>query len=139
MIQVAPGIYAEKPCRLGDVRVQRLRLCEDGQRRWIDLDRWFRFRQDEIDRLQLGINWQAMRRLCRAGFVEMQRPAPSSFVWSLDSYLAHCDRVEATYADGVVFWTPDRTRAYMDALMTNFDDRDTSLTARKRVARAGRG
>lgn len=138
MTEVTPGNWIEvPPRRLGDTRVQRFILCRDGAQRWVDEDQWERLSPQNVERLRLGIDYHNLRLLCNAGLVETRRPVPRATSFSVESFFAHVDRVDAAVAAGQEFWVGERLQALRDARRkyVRWANRDTSLAARRKESR----
>ena len=74
---------------------------------------WVRMTEHITEDLGLGINYQALRRLMRAGFVRERRIAPGQYSFDLQSYFKHCAAVQAD----PYFWENERNlKRYMEAL-----------------------
>lgn len=132
MIEVAPNVWINPPPRrLGESRVQRYRLCNDGQARWVDEDDWQRLTPENTVRLKLGIDYASLRLLCIAGLVRSIRPVPRATSFSIQSYFAHCDAIQAAADAGVDFWNTERLAALRGAKnrYSVWKDRDQGLAA----------
>lgn len=59
--------------------------------------------------LGLGIAYNTLKRLIRAGFISGARITPSCYVFNLQSYYDHIERCK-----DIEFWTPERIKTYMN-------------------------
>lgn len=73
--------------------------------------RWLRLSVKGIEELALGIGYNSMRRLMRAGFVKFMQITPGQYAVDLQSYFQH---VAAVRAD-CEFWTGKNLKRYMEA------------------------
>jgi hypothetical protein len=75
-----------------------------------------RLTPDTIKKLNLGVKFETLKRLVRAGFVEGGRISPNCYLFDLASYYAHNDRVRAAAAAGEEFWTAENLTKYRTAI-----------------------
>lgn len=71
-----------------------------------------RLTEDLPDKLGLGIGYQTMLRLMRAGFVEYEQPAPRTYLVNLQSYYDHVRRCK----EDPEFWGGERLKRYLQAI-----------------------
>jgi hypothetical protein len=65
------------------------------------LNAWVSFSRRDLDRLGITISQTTLRRLAVAKFIEVRQISPSRHELSLQSWFAHCDRVQ----NDPEFWT----------------------------------
>lgn len=98
-IEVVPGkTIAELPTGvMPKVAIADWMPVGDGTHRAVARihDKTIRITAKIIRQLGLGISWQTLHRLGRAGFVEVIQKAPSTYNLNLESYYAHVEAVKA--------------------------------------------
>lgn len=97
-VEVAPGHKAE--IRDADP-LPRYVLAElvplgGGQYRVVPrpLVEWMSLSQGALDRLGITVSENTMRRLGRAGFIQVRQVSPSRVEFNVQSWFAHCERVQ---------------------------------------------
>ena len=106
MVEVSPGRYILAPAgrQVPDVVMCRATPNDDGTWRLCpECVTWARMDSDLLRALGLASQWQTLYRLARAGFVEMVRVAPHTYLLNLDSWFNHLTRC----AEDPEFWAED--------------------------------
>ena len=67
---------------------------------------------ETLRKLGLGVSARTMRRLIKGGFVTGTKAAPQVYLFSLQSWFDHCEKVRAAAAEGRDFWTADNLSRY---------------------------
>ncbi len=75
-------------------------------------DKMVRLKANITEELGLGISYDSLRRLMRAGFVKSEQRTPGQYAFCLQSYFQH---VAAVRADPE-FWSGKNLRRYMEAI-----------------------
>lgn len=103
MIQVAPHLWAPDPeaDRVLEITLARFVEAEGGHYRLVPvLENMARVNSDLLTKLGLERQFLTLYRLARAGFIEMIRIAPHTYLLNLDSYYNHVRRC----AEDPEFW-----------------------------------
>ncbi len=107
MVELAPGRYTLAPAgrRAPDVVLCRASPAGDGTWRLLpECISWARVNSELLKSLGLGAQFLTLYRLSRAGFIEMVRISPHTYLLSLDSWFNHLQRC----AENTEFWDPGR-------------------------------
>ncbi len=103
LVEVAPGRYTLMPAgrRAPDMALCRIVPGDDGTLRLCpECVTWARVTGPLLQALGLGRQWMTLYRLARAGFIEMVRVAPHTYILNLDSWYNHLMRC----ASDPYFW-----------------------------------
>ncbi len=128
LLEIEPGKFARATELTPLPKVAQLDWVRAGGGQWRPklryLGRNVRLSQQNVDALNLGVPSRTILRLVRAGFVDGYKVAPQTWVFSLESYLAHVEAVE----DDPDFWEPDNPdnnlARYRKALLGGAPDYD---------------
>lgn len=75
-----------------------------------------RLTPEVLRKLNLGVRHETLKRLIKAGFVDGARIAPNSYVFDLQSYYDHVEKVKKAAGEGTDFWTGDNLARYRAAI-----------------------
>lgn len=118
MHQIAPHLYAPDPAAdwVPEFTLSRFVEREPGKYALVPvLENFVRITADVLKQLGVGRQFNTLKRLGRAGFIELIPIAPHCYLLNLDSYYNHVRRC-AEHPDG--FWSPGagNLEAYREAL-----------------------
>ncbi len=116
-VEIAPGRFTLTPAGRSAPDVVMCRALPNGDGTWRlcpESVTWARMNGELLKALGLANQWQTLYRLSRAGFIELVRVAPHTYLLNLDSWWNHLARC----AEDAEFWEKDgRARAaYRKAL-----------------------
>ena len=127
MVQVAPGRWAPRPGRkVPDMTVATWQPNPDGTFSPVPVcERMVKLTRKLTSMLGFPGQFETMRRLGRAGYIECIKATPHIYMLNLDSWYGHLRRC----AEDPEFWDPDgkNLRAYKQA--QGWIDRDTRKEA----------
>jgi hypothetical protein len=118
MTRVAPHLFAPDPAvgKALEFSLGKFVECQPGRYQFQPvLEHFVRVDSELLKLLGIGRQWGTLCRLARAGFVEMVKIAPCTFLLNLDSYYNHVRRCAEA---GPEFWEHGRgnLEAYREAL-----------------------
>lgn len=127
MVQVAPGKFAPRPGRkVPDMTVATWQANADGTYSAVPVcERMVKLTRKLSSTLGFPGQFETMRRLGRAGYIECIKATPHIYMLNLDSWYGHLRRC----AEDPEFWDPDgkNLRAYKQA--QGWIDKDTRRQA----------
>lgn len=103
MVEVAPGRFILAPAGRQAPDVVMCRALPAGDGTWKlcpECVTWSRVNGGLLKALGIANQWQTLYRLSRAGFIEMVRVAPHTYLLNLDSWFNHLTRC----AEDTEFW-----------------------------------